>query len=115
MPYLPVLRGVGILALAQPAEARIVYTPAHVRIGPGGDVGSYALRFNGQMAFSISFFSDAASSNNFWSQVTIASAASNFTSNQIVGYPRKNGFGWIDRLLEAKHQQVPKLPSGESA
>ena len=90
--------GVGVLALAQPAEARIVYTPAHVRIGPGGDVGSYTLRFNGQRAFSISFFSDAASSHSFWSQVTIASAASNFTSNQIMGYPHKNGFGWASAL-----------------
>jgi len=35
--------GVGVLALAQPAEARIVYTPAHERIAPGSP---YALDLN---------------------------------------------------------------------
>jgi hypothetical protein len=34
--------GVGVLALAEPAEAKIVYTPAHIKIGLGG-VPSYGL------------------------------------------------------------------------
>jgi hypothetical protein len=29
--------GVGILALAQPAEARIIYTPAHIKLAPNHD------------------------------------------------------------------------------
>jgi hypothetical protein len=37
--------GVGVLALAQPVEAKIVYTPANVVIGYGG-VGSYNLDLN---------------------------------------------------------------------
>jgi hypothetical protein len=37
--------GVGVLALAQPAEAKIVYTPTHVVIGYGG-VQSYQLDLN---------------------------------------------------------------------
>src|SRR5271167_317755 len=31
--------GVSVLALARPAEAKIVYTPAHIGIGRGGQVG----------------------------------------------------------------------------
>jgi len=37
--------GVGVLALAQPAEAKIIYTPAHVRIGVAG-VSFYDLDLN---------------------------------------------------------------------
>jgi hypothetical protein len=37
--------GVSLLALAQPAEAKIVYTPAHIKIGSGG-VGNYYLDIN---------------------------------------------------------------------
>jgi len=37
--------GVGLLALVQPAEGRIVYTPAHVIIGYGG-VHSFAIDLN---------------------------------------------------------------------
>jgi len=37
--------GVGVLALAQPAEPKIIYTPAHVIIGHGG-VGGYAINFS---------------------------------------------------------------------
>lgn len=37
--------GVGLLALVEPAEAKIVYTPAHVSIGNGG-VQTYVLDLN---------------------------------------------------------------------
>jgi hypothetical protein len=37
--------GVSFIALAQPAQAKIVYTTAHVKIGSGG-VGSYDLDLN---------------------------------------------------------------------
>jgi hypothetical protein len=47
--------GVSFLALAQPAQAKIVYTAAHVKIGAGG-VGSYDLDLNrdGVTDFSLS-------------------------------------------------------------
>lgn len=46
--------GVGMLALAQPAEAKIVYTPAHIKIGNGG-VHQFLLDLNHDGAKDFSF------------------------------------------------------------
>src|SRR5271167_4822432 len=44
--------GAGMLALAQPAEAKIVYTPAHKEIAPNNTV-SLDLNHDGKIDFSI--------------------------------------------------------------
>lgn len=58
--------GVGVLSLARPAEARIVYTPAHAKIG------SYNLHFNnkGVVDFSLNFGSGGTTSTR-WDAVAI--------------------------------------------
>jgi hypothetical protein len=70
--------GVGVLALAHPAEARIVYTPAHVKIEPN-QLYNIDLNHDGKFDFTLSNHSTATSlgthrgllvshpkSNNLW-------------------------------------------------
>ena len=61
--------GVGILALAQPTEAKIIYTPAHVKIG-GGGVTEYDLDLNHDMVFdfalSVDSFAHSSVSGSDW-------------------------------------------------
>jgi len=92
--------GVGMLALAQSAEARIIYTPTHVKIGPpeNGDMAYYELKFDGQMAFTISFNTDAASSQSFWSQVALLPRPGYSSSNEVVGHPKKGQVGLASAL-----------------
>jgi len=77
--------GVGVLALAQPAEARIVYTPAHVRIGFREN---YMLSLDNQHTnFSISWFSGGTSQDP---TVEIAMTRQRTYSNGGIGIVGKN-------------------------
>jgi hypothetical protein len=77
--------GVGVLALAQPAQARIVHTPAHVKIG------GYDLRFNNKQEtdFQIIWGSGGTSMSR-WENVGIRAANSGGNSGGmgIVGNSR---------------------------
>jgi hypothetical protein len=77
--------GVGVLALRQPAEARIVYTPAHAKIG------GYELRFNNkkEVDFAISWGSGGSSMSR-WQGVAInvSNSAGNSGGIGIVGNSR---------------------------
>ncbi|HEV2424466.1 MAG TPA: hypothetical protein VGZ29_06540 [Terriglobia bacterium] len=53
--------GVGVLALAQPAEAQVIYTPAHVTLRPGGLTYDLDVDHSGTPDFSITDFQIACS------------------------------------------------------
>jgi hypothetical protein len=75
--------GVGVLAMTQPSEARIVYTPTHKNIAPSRDV-PLNLNHDGKMDFS---FHDSFSCTSFCEYIvgaiTVIPARQ---ENEIVGY-----------------------------
>ena len=72
--------GVGILALAQPGEAKIIYTPVHVVITP---LNSYLIRFTrNEMNFSLAGYSQVFKSGSFASIECLALAK----TDRILGY-----------------------------
>jgi hypothetical protein len=75
--------GVGMLALAQPAEAKIVYTPAHKQIAPNNTV-PIDLNHDGKMDFSIH---DSFTCTSFCEYVVGAiTVLPTRQGNEIVGY-----------------------------
>jgi len=97
--------GVGVLALAQPAEGKIVYTPADVKIGYEG-ANPYFLDINhdGVADFMFSFHSglDAPGLDvcpALRSDQRYCSFGTGEFSNQIRGYPDNSPFGWASALL----------------
>ena len=59
--------GVSALVLSQPAEAKIVYTPAHIKIGFGGvDLYNLNLNHDGTVDFTIDTGSSCANTCNFY-------------------------------------------------
>jgi hypothetical protein len=80
--------GVSLLVLAQPAEARIVYTRAHHVIG---HLGTYSLDLNNDGTTDAKIFetSHATSESGHVTRLTAAPGASNF----VKGYPLWNSVG----------------------
>jgi len=58
--------GVGVLALAQPAEAKIIYTPAHITIGPHF---TYQLDLNRDGIYDFWIFNLSATTTPWWDYV----------------------------------------------
>ena len=84
--------GVSVLALAQPADAEIVYTPAQVTIGPGQ---TYALDLNqdGTVDFTI-YNRTHGTTSGFDASIFLRPAPGNAVAGHIVNY----GFPWAYAL-----------------
>jgi hypothetical protein len=97
--------GVGILALTLPAEGKIVYTPAHVKIGYEG-ANPYFLDINhdgvADFMFSSHFGLDAPGLDvcpALRSDQQYCSWGTGEFSNQIRGYQPNGPWGWASALL----------------
>jgi hypothetical protein len=126
---------VGLLALSQTAEARIVYTPAHIEILVGGGPVKLDLNHDGIGDFIFSnFWSYSGEGRDFWGLyvacsfhgVGRSSATCNYQTNQIWGrgvvsgrfasaLPR--GFTvraskpYFQQALKAHHGYMPEIPA----
>jgi len=89
--------GVGALALAQPAEAKIVYTPAHVVLGYGG-VKSYQLDLNHDRKsdFILRYLASSTCSGAGW-YLFLMPAAGNGALAYVGGHYAKR---WLDSALK---------------
>jgi len=83
--------GVGLLGLGRPAQAKVVYTPAHVRLETGG-LHHYALDINHD-GFPEFFLDIASHSNNIWLYATEANYGYRIQRDSLSLYPvaRKTG------------------------
>jgi hypothetical protein len=74
--------GVGALALAPPAEAKIVYTPAHVVIGKKGERFTLDLNHDGIGDFALFYF-HAHKGSDFHTSILVAGYPNGSSSNAI--------------------------------
>ena len=94
--------GVGVLALAQPAEAKIVYTPAHKYIGPQSGL-ALDLNRDGKTDFT---FVDSHCSSSCWSGLLSLVPAQQ--ANGFRGYATQGGFVHYVSALVAGVRVGPK-------
>jgi len=99
--------GVGVLALGQPAEGEIIYTPSHVRIVVG-DNGKYRhhldLNHDGVIDFSLRM--SVSLSSDTWLGILGASG------NQAAGSQPRRGYDGLAYALRAGRQIGPDLRFG---
>jgi hypothetical protein len=85
--------GVGILALVQPAEAKIVYTPAHVKIGINSNI---PLDLNHDGVSDFAFGDKTAYSGHYhWGVVAIVPASG---GGKVWGTPPHSSLQWASAL-----------------
>src|SRR5579863_674373 len=79
--------GLGVAALASPAQAKIVYTPANVQIN-----SAFHLDVNGDGVndFTFYFFKSVQLSNGSGSFLSVV--PSNFSSNDVMGKPKGSSY-----------------------
>jgi hypothetical protein len=74
--------GVGALALAQPAEAKVIYTPAHVVIGKKGERFTLDLNHDGIGDFALFYF-HAHKGSDFHTSILVAGYPNGSSSNLV--------------------------------
>jgi hypothetical protein len=100
--------GVGMLALAQPAEAKIVYTPAHIEIPYAYRAYQLDLNHDGVVDFWIG--TDYSNGHTWGGQIDLYAAAPWATQsrNKVATVKSKNGGDILARALKAGVRIGPK-------
>jgi hypothetical protein len=83
--------GVGVLALTQPAEGRVVYTPAHEYIEPGATI-PLDLTHNGRANFSFRDMRNYASAYSTQGVLLVSPTGTSATHNGVLGAPNTRFF-----------------------
>lgn len=82
--------GVGLIAIARSAEAKIVYTPGKIPIGVDGGPIFLDLNHDGKVDFILSNIFQTPTSDGFPSFATLLVSASGVTRNQVLGRGTKS-------------------------